>query len=114
MAKYMLLLHESRTAFQGLSPTEIQRIIQKYDDWRTGLEKEGRFLGGQKLFLSGRVLRRNGTSVDVTDGPFGEAKEVLGGYFLIEANSYDHAVDLARGGPHLDRGVVEIREVEFA
>ncbi len=114
MPKYMLLLHESPTDFDGLSPEEIQQIIQKYSDWRRRLEQEGRFVSGQKLRRGGRVLRRDaagGTSV--TDGPYGEAKEVLGGAFVIQADSYEQAAELAQGGPHLGRGAVEVREIEF-
>ena len=88
MPKYMLLLHESPTAFKGLSPGEIQAIVQQYSDWRRRLEKEDRFVAGQKLRTDGRHLRRHGTEVAVTDGPYGEAKEVLGGYFIITAESH--------------------------
>ena len=112
MPKYMLLFHESPNLFKGLSAAEIQRIIQKFSDWRRQLEKDGRFVVGQKLRGDGRVLRRNGSQVSVTDGPYSEAKEVLGGYFLIHAEGYDAAVELARAYP-LENGAVEIREIEF-
>lgn len=112
MPKYLLLLHLPKDADVGLSPEEIQAIIQKYRDWRARLEGEGQFVAGQKLRDDGRVLRRRGSQVSVTDGPYGEAKEVLAGYFLIEADSYDQAVELAKTGPHLQRGTVEIREIE--
>ena len=112
MPKYMLLFHESPDLFKGLSPEEIQGIIQKFAEWRRKLEKDGRFVVGQKLRGDGRVLRRNGSQVSVTDGPFSEAKEILGGYFLIRAEGYDTAVELARAFP-LQSGAVEIREIEF-
>lgn len=113
MAKYLLLLHQPEDINKGLSPAEIQAIIQKYRDWRARLEREGRFVGGQKLRENGRVLRRRGTQVTITDGPYGEAKEVLAGYFLVEAESYEQAIELAQAGPHLQRGTVEIREIEY-
>lgn len=112
MAKYLLLLHLPRDIDKGLSPSEIQAIIQKYSDWRARLERDRRFLAGQKLRDDGRVLRRQGSQVSVTDGPYGEAKEVLAGYFLVEADSYEQTVEMAKAGPHLQRGTVEIREVE--
>lgn len=112
MPKYLLLLHLPKDADAGLSPEEIQAIIQKYSDWRARLEREGRFLGGQKLRDDGRVLRRQGSQVSITDGPYGEAKEVLAGYFLVEAASYEQAVEVAKAGPHHLRGTVEVREVE--
>lgn len=112
MAKYLVLLHLPKDIDTGLSPEEIQSIIQKYSDWRDRLAREGRFLAGHKLRDDGRVLRRRGAQVSVTDGPYGEAKEILAGYFLVEADSYEQAVEFAQAGPHLHRGTVEIREVE--
>ncbi len=112
MAKYLLLLHLPKDVDAELSPAEMQAIIQKYSNWRERLSREGRFLGGHKLGADRRVLRRDNGRVSVTDGPYGEAKEVLAGYFLVEADSYEHAVALATAGPHLDRGTVEIREVD--
>ena len=112
MPKYMLMLHESPTAFKGLSPTEIQAIIQKYIDWKSRLERDGRYLGGEKLKPEGRAVRRQGSEVNVTDGPFGEVKEVVGGFFIMKADSFEHAIELAKEGPHLDRGWIEIRQVD--
>jgi hypothetical protein len=48
----------------------------------------------------------------VTDGPFTEGKEVLGGFFTIEAAAYDKAIEIANTCPHLDFGSIEVREVE--
>jgi hypothetical protein len=53
------------------------------------------------------------TKVAVTDGPFTEGKEVMGGLFVIEAGSYDEAVAIADGCPHLDFGSIEVREIEI-
>jgi len=61
MPKYMLLFHESPDLFTGLSPEEIQAIIQKFTEWRRKLEQERRFVVGQKLRGDGRVLRRKGS-----------------------------------------------------
>ncbi|MBI3209736.1 MAG: transcription initiation protein [Candidatus Solibacter usitatus] len=113
MANYLLLLHESATLAENigrtLSAEEIQAMILKYKNWAGGLAAQNRLLGGHKLRdNSGRVMK--GTSV--TDGPYVESKEVIGGYFLIEAGSYDEAVALSRSCPHLEYGTIEVREVE--
>lgn len=113
MTTYMFLFHEPPDLYQGLSPEETRRIIQKFTDWRRALENDGCFVSGQKLSGHGRTLRRRGLEVAVTDGPFSEGKEILGGYFLIEADGYEHALQLARGFP-LNEGAVEIRELESA
>ncbi len=61
----------------------------------------------------GKVMRRKDTQVRVTDGPYSESKEVLGGYYMIEADSYDKAIDYARDCPGLDYGgTIEVRQVD--
>ena len=117
MPKYMLLLHERATLAsqmaETLSPEQIQAMIQRYKEWAGGLAAAGKLAGGDKLQdLTGRVLKRNGSGIQVTDGPYGESKEVIGGYFAINADNYEEAVELSKGCPHLDYGTVEIREVE--
>ena len=55
----------------------------------------------------------NGGQVRVTDGPYSETKEVLGGYYIVAAESYDRAVDLARDCPHFEYGgTIEVREID--
>ncbi len=114
MAQFMLLLHERPTDFAGISPEEIQRVIGEYSDWRTKLQEEGKLAGGLKLKdEGGRELSLSNGRVRVVDGPYTEAKEVFGGYFLIEAADYDEAVEITKGCPHLKYGSrVELREVD--
>lgn len=112
MAKFVYLLQESPTLFQGMSPGEIQAILQKYFDWRERLERENRFVSGYKLASGGRTLRREGSKLTVQDGPFGESKEIVGGLLIVEARDYAHAIELARDSPHFDNGWIEIREIE--
>jgi hypothetical protein len=105
MALFMLLLHESPTDLADVSPDEIQRIIGEYTAWRERLEAEGRLVGGRKLKdEGGREMRRIDGENRVVDGPYAEAKEVLGGYFEIEAADYDEAVVIAHDCPHLAYG----------
>ena len=114
MAQFMLLLHEAPDDFEGLSPEEIQRVIGEYTAWRLKLQEEGKLAGGLKLKdEGGRHLSRHNGEVRVVDGPFAEAKEVVGGYFLIEAADYDEAVEITKGCPHLIHSQrVELREVD--
>ena len=113
MPKYTLMLREDGTAFAGLSPADFQAIIARYGAWRDELQRNGKFAGGHKLRdRQGRTMRRNGSKIVVTDGPFTEGKEVIGGLFVIEAASYDEAVKIANDCPHLDYGSIEVREVE--
>jgi hypothetical protein len=113
MAKYTLMLRESGQSFAKLSPSEMQAIIARYGAWSEGLRKAGTLGPSNKLTDgAGRVMRRTNGKVMVTDGPFTEGKEVLGGYFTIEAESYDKAIEIANSCPHLDFGSIEVREVE--
>jgi hypothetical protein len=114
MPKYLLLLHEPPDAMPAdISPEEIQAIIQHYADWRTKVAQAGKLVDGQKLRDGeGRVVRRGGTGTTVTDGPYAEAREVIGGLFIIEAASYDETVALCQDCPHLDFGAIEVREIE--
>jgi hypothetical protein len=114
MPGYLLFLHEDPSAFVNVSPEEMQAIIQKYTAWKTRMQNAGLLSRGEKLQDgTGRVLRRNGGSLDVTDGPYTESKEVIGGLFEINAENYDAAVEAARECPHLEYGTIEIREIEI-
>lgn len=109
MPTYLLFLHEDPSVFARVSPEEMQNIIQKYSSWKQRMLKAGVLTGGEKLQDgTGRVLRRN----SVTDGPYTESKEVIGGFFQIRADNYEQAVQAASDCPHLEYGTIEIREVE--
>lgn len=113
MPKFMLLLHESATAMPEFTPAEIQAVIARYKAWRESVAKRGHMAGGEKLRDGvGRVLKSRNGNVVITDGPYTELKEVMGGFFLIEASSFDQAADIARDCPHMDYGTIEIREIE--
>jgi hypothetical protein len=94
MPDYMLLLRDNKAEFKNLSPDEIQRIIQKYIVWGESLRSRGLLVGNNKLTdNAARVVRREGGRIRVTDGPYAEAKEVLGGYYTIKADSYEQAIE---------------------
>jgi hypothetical protein len=108
MAKFMLLLYNEPAAWQGLSPEETQATVEKYRAWRTKPYTTDSARLGDDL---GKVLRsKNGKPVS-SDGPYSETKEVLGGYYTIEAADYDEAVRLAQEHPHLEYGTIEIRRL---
>lgn len=114
MSSFMLLLHQSPSKFRDLSPEEIQQIIARYKAWRDELVRQNKLRGGEKLTNDGgRRLRIQSGQVSVTDGPYSEAAEVLGGYFAIEAADYDEAVAIARTCPHLTDGQwIEVRQID--
>ncbi len=114
MASFMLIPRDVPQDFADVSPEDMQRIIEKYVAWGNRLEAAGKLKQSQKLRDGeGRVMRGTGGKISITDGPFSETKEVVGGYWLIEAAGYDEAVELARDCPHMEYGAsLEIRQVE--
>ncbi len=103
MPNFLLLLYDDPTVYQKLSPSEMQETLGRYMAWG----KKPFVKGGQRLADDpGRVMRGK----QVTDGPYSETKEVLAGYYAIEAGNYDQAVQLTRDHPHLDFGTIEVRQ----
>lgn len=110
MSQYLLLLHDpADSPFFTMSPAEMQAVIERYSAWASKLAGQGRMKGSNKL-QDGTA--RHLTKLGVTDGPFPETKEVIGGYFLIEAADYDEAVALALTCPHVDFGRIEVRQID--
>ena len=108
MAKFMLLLYDDPAGWTKLTPAEMQQAIEKYGAWR----KKPFTLDAQRLAGDvGRVIRVQNGKPRTTDGPYSETKEVLGGYYTIEAANYDEAVKLALSHPHLEHGTIEVRQV---
>ena len=113
MAKYLLLLRGDGHGLDNLGPEQIQSLIACYSAWRDKLQKSGKYVASDKLRdHQGKVLRKENSKIVVMDGPYTETKEILGGYFAIEAGSYDEAIELTRDCPHFDFGTIEIREIE--
>jgi len=93
-----------------LSGDEIQNAIDRFYTWHDRLVDEGKMKPGQRLTYKGKTIVRQNV---ITDGPFGESKEVIGGYWFILAASLDEAVRIAEGNPCLDCGLfLEIRPID--
>lgn len=97
-----------------MSPEEMQKVFEKFYAWTNNLQARGQYLSGAKLFDNeGRVIRAKGNEVLVSDGPFQEAKEMLGGFWILEAASYDEVLELLSDHPQLTLGgTLSVRQVE--
>jgi hypothetical protein len=94
---------------QEVSPEEIQNAIDQFYLWLGRLVDEGKMKRGQRLATGGKTVARK----TVTDGPFGEAKEVIGGYWFILAASLEEAAEIAAGNPCLKCGLFyELRPID--
>jgi hypothetical protein len=92
------------------SGSEIQNVIDQFYTWLNRLVEEGKMKPGQRLTNEGKTVGRRNL---ITDGPFGESKEVIGGFWFAVANSLDEAAQIAAGNPCLDYGLsLEIRPID--
>jgi len=109
MPQYMLLLYDDPSTWRSISPEEMQKAVEKYVAW----SKKPFTLDGKRLAEDpGRVVRSHGNQPRATDGPYSETKEVLGGYYTIEAANYDEAVQRTFDHPHLEYGgTIEVRQL---
>ena len=113
MKDYLLLFRggDSRRLDEQKDPAKWQAHMMKWKTWMEGLGKAGKFGGGQPLDQNGSVI--NGSKKNVTDGPFTEGKEIVGGYVIIKAGDLKEAVELSKGCPLLEHeGIVEVRELK--
>ena len=96
---------------QGLSTDELQKAMDNVMAWFEGLNERGKVKGAQPLSAQGRTISgANGRFV--VDGPFTETKEAVGGYLVLQADSFEEAVEVARTNPVLRYGVsVEVRPI---
>jgi hypothetical protein len=109
--KYMLLIHDSEKVWGTLSQDEQQQIMADYRRFSDEIKATGQYLAGSQLqptSAATSVRVRNGKRV-VTDGPFAETREQLGGYYLVEAKDLDEAIGLAERLPSAKLGTIEIR-----
>lgn len=111
--KYMLLIYHDEKLWEGLTEAEQKEIYGEYRDLIQELGPTGQFLAGDELQpanTASSVRVRDGKAL-VTDGPFAETREQLGGFFLIEAESAEKAKEIAARIPSARTGTVEIRPV---
>src|SRR5262249_6398926 len=111
MPKYLLLLQHQPGAYDGLSPDDMQALVTRYRTWVQRLRDAGAYLGSEKLSNDGRTLRGAGPRLKVSDGPYVEGKELIAGFYLLDATDYEAAVKLASDCPALERSIIEIRHI---
>src|SRR5215469_4668933 len=116
MAQYMLLLHQVPNYNMDLPREKMLEMTRRYMTWAESLREKGKLAGGEKLTAGGvrHVRARDGKPV-VSDGPYAEAKDVVGGYFLIEARDQAEAEAIAQDCPHValaPTNWIEIRPIE--
>jgi hypothetical protein len=104
-----LLLFRNTSWHNGLSPEEIQQNLARFTAWFEQLRDDRKFKGGGPLVYDGKIVTDRNA---VTDGPFAESKEAIGGFLIIQADSLEQAVQIAEDCPGFRFGqTVEVRPI---
>jgi hypothetical protein len=111
--QYMLLIYSAEEAWAALSEDERKAVYGDYFAFTNAIRESGNYVNGAPLQAASTataVRVRSGEQL-VTDGPFAETKEQLGGYYLIEAENVDEAIEIAARIPSARYGTIEVRPV---
>jgi hypothetical protein len=111
--KYMLLIYDDERAWQALDGAAQQEVMADYGRFTAQVKSTGKYLAGAQLQPPASAINvrvRDGKRL-VTDGPFAETREQLGGYYVIEANDLDEALAIAGRVPSARFGSIEVRPV---
>lgn len=111
MKEFLLIFRNDLKTIPQASPEEMQANTKRWMDWIGGIAAQNKLSNkGNRLSFSGRVVKANNV---VTDGPYSEIKESVGGYSIVKVESYDEAVEIAKGCPIFKfGGNVEVREID--
>jgi len=108
MEKFMFIFQGGQP--ERMSPEHMQTHMGKWMAWIEKLNKEGKYVSGEPLLPGGKLV--SGTNKSVTDGPYTEGKEIVGGFFVINAKDMDEAVSISKDFPDFEYGgAVQVRQV---
>lgn len=111
MITYLLALYDNEKNDEGKTEAEMAELIGEYEVFTESIKKSGNYIGGEALHptsTASTVRVREGKRL-ITDGPFAETKEQLGGFYLIKAKNIDEALAIASRLPAAKTGSVEVR-----
>ncbi|MBZ5533555.1 MAG: YciI family protein [Acidobacteriia bacterium] len=111
--KYLLLIYGNEAHWDTLQDAERMKIYKEFMDFSADLKKNGKYVGGNELkpIATATTVRVRDGKRAVTDGPFAETKEQLGGYYLVDAKDLDEALGLAARIPSVRWGSIEVRPI---
>jgi hypothetical protein len=108
MKEFMMIFRNDKDRPKP-SPEQMQGMIKQWQDWIGGIASQGKFVATNALGFEGKTVHSDAT---ITDGPYAEVKEIVGGYIIVKAENIDEAVSLSEGCPTLaSGGKVEVRDV---
>jgi hypothetical protein len=111
--QYLLMIYGNEAAFGNMSKAERDGILQEYGDFTKSIAQSGHYRGGNELAetSTATTVKIRDKKRLVTDGPFAETKEQLGGYYLVEAKDLDEAIGIAARIPSARWGSIEVRPI---
>lgn len=110
MSNFLFLFRGGDAARVQQSPEEMQAHMQKWGAWMGGLKEHDQLVDGLPLAKEGKVVEKAGKVI--TDGPFAEGSEVVGGYLIVTSKDLNGAVEISKGCPIFEHGGnVEVREI---
>ena len=110
----LLLRADVTTDYSEFSPEDFAQILGEYQAWAERVSQAAKLDLGRKLTDDGgKVIWPRGDKTEVKDGPYVESKEVVGGIYVLTADSYEHAIKLCEGHPNLRFGSIEVRQIDF-
>ena len=111
--QYLLLIYHTESEWEKLDPTQQASVYDEYRELIQQLAADGKYVAGDELkpTTTATTVRVRDGSQSITDGPFAETKEQLGGYFLVNASDLDEAIAIAAQIPSARDGSIEIRPV---
>jgi hypothetical protein len=114
-SSYMLIFRDSSPeTYTAMTPVQREQCLEQWNNWYDGLAAQGKLQHGHPLDPVGRIVS-GARGERIVDGPFAEAKEAIGGYFLLTAASLDEATEIAQRCPNLRHGmIVEVRPISTA
>ena len=111
--KYICLIYSDRSRIDALPASDQQAVLGEYAAFTDSIRKSGHLVAGERLapVQRARTIRSRNGHIAVTDGPFAETKEQLGGFYLIDARDLDEATEIASRIPGARMGSIEVRPI---
>jgi hypothetical protein len=111
--RYLLLIYGDESRAGNVPPEEMDVVLKAWWDYTDWLREKGWYVGGDALqpTASATTVRERDGKTLTTDGPFAETKEQLGGYYMIECQNLDEAIEAASRIPSVGEGSIEVRPV---
>jgi hypothetical protein len=111
--QYLLLIYSNEAELAAKTPAVLGSMMAEYTEFTKGIIQAGQFKAGDRLkpISSASTVRVRNGQVAITDGPFAETREQLGGYYLVDAKNLDEAIAIAARIPGAKYGSIEVRPV---